>query len=73
MHSADPTIGCSVRQTPRGHEGANTAKWGMPNLFAGQLRPRQLPVRRAAESSEAGPRWRRSHYPAVTATGEGRS
>jgi len=74
MHSADPTSGRSVRQTPRGHEGANTHKWGICRNFMGDNQFFTRQGRFGAESDDAARRYRRlSHHPPVTATGEGRS
>jgi hypothetical protein len=71
MRSDDSTIRRSVRKTPRGHDGANTFKWGICWNFGMQTTfPRQTAVR--AESGDGLDRWL-PHYPAVTATGEGRS
>ena len=73
MHSADPTLGRSVRQTSCGQNGANTLKWGTFSRFGKQMRCRRFPVQQGgAASSDAERVRRRSQYPAVTATGEGR-
>jgi hypothetical protein len=73
MHSADSTIGRSVRKTPRGHEGANTLNfgWGICWNFGMQTSlSRSQTVR--AESGDAIRGRRRRYRPPVTATGEGR-
>jgi hypothetical protein len=71
MRSDDSTSRRSVRKTPRGHDGANTFKWGICWNFGMQT----APPRHAALGTESGGTHDRClpHYPAVTATGEGRS
>jgi len=70
MRSDDSTSRRSVRKTPRGHDGANTFKWGICRNFGMQT----ALSRQTALGAESGGTSDRClpHYPAVTATGEGR-
>jgi hypothetical protein len=70
MRSDDSTSRRSVRKTPRGHDGANTFKWGICWNFGMQTTLPQHTVL-GAESGDTSDRCL-PHHPAVTATGEGR-